>query len=378
MSKPNIPITVPVVGEEEAEAAAAVVRSGWLAQGKQVARFEQAVTDFLGARHAVAVSSCTAALHLALVGLEIGPGDEVVVPSLSYVATANAVLYAGARPLFADIDLRTYNIDPASVARLITPRTRAIVPVHQVGLAADLGPLRELAARRDLALVEDAACALGSTYQGQLVGADSQVCCLSFHPRKIITCGEGGMLVTRDGELAQRLRVLRSQGMSVPADVRHGAQRLVFEEYRQLGYNYRLTDIQAAIGVEQMKRLPSLLQQRRALALRYCELLEPVEGVTPPLDSEPGSHAFQSFMVLLDPHIDRGALMQQLLNDGISARRAVQAIHLEPLYREQYPELSLQNTEQVFARGLMLPLYPGMEPGDQDRVVEAVRRAVLA
>ena len=370
-----IPITIPLLGEEEARAAAEAIRSGWVAQGPRVEEFERVVAAYLGVKHALAVSSCTTALHLALVGLGVGPGDEVVVPSLSYIATANVVLYTGATPVFAEVNGRTFNMDPEALAAVITPRTRAVVPVHQLGLAADLDPILELAREHDLAVIEDAACALGTTYRGKLVGVRSRMGCLSFHPRKIITTGEGGMVTTDDDDLAARLRVLRSQGMSVPADVRHRAGRVVFEEYRELGFNYRLTDIQAAIGLEQMKRLPGLLARRRALAGRYDRLLGSVDGLVTPLDPESGGHAYQSYMVLLSGDVRQEDVMQRMLELGVSTRRSVQAIHLEPLYRD--PDAApLPVTERIFARGLMLPLYPQMEERDQDQVVEALLEAV--
>ena len=369
-----IPITIPLLGEEEAQAAAAAIRSGWVAQGPRVKEFEDAMADYLGVRNALAVSSCTAALHLALVALDIGPGDEVVVPSLSFVATANAVLYVGATPVFADIDPRTYNMDPDALAAVITPRTRAVVPVHQIGLAADLDPILELAQQHNLQVIEDAACALGTTYHGQKVGTRGQLGCFSFHPRKIITTGEGGMVTTNDDDLARCLGVLRSQGMSVPADVRHEADRVVFEEYRQLGFNYRLTDIQAAIGLEQLRRLPGLLSRRRELAHRYDQLFKPHHGIVTPYDPEPGSHAFQSYMVLLEGDSSRQQVMQQMLERGVSTRRSVQAIHLEPLYRDTVA-VPLPVTERIFARGLMIPLYPQMSEDDQDQVVAALVEA---
>ncbi len=336
------------------------------------------MASFLGVEHALAVSSCTAALHLALVSLDLGPGDEVVVPSLSFVATANAVRYVGAKPVFADVDGRTFNMAPGSLAAVLSPRTRAVVPVHQLGLAADLDPILELARDNDVAVIEDAACALGTTYRGQMVGTRARMGCYSFHPRKIITTGEGGMITTNDAALADRLRVLRSQGMSVPADVRHSAGRVVHEQYSELGYNYRLTDIQAAIGLEQMKRLRNLLARRRELALRYNAMLLP-HGIVTPLDPEAaqgGGHAYQSYMVLLKGDQDREAVMQRMLELGVSTRRSVQAIHLEPLYQADSLAAPLPVTERIFARGLMLPLFPQMEERDQDQVVEALLEAV--
>jgi dTDP-4-amino-4,6-dideoxygalactose transaminase len=372
---PRIPITRPVVGEPEAAAAAAVVRSGWLAMGREVAELERAVAAFVGASHAVAVSSGTAALHLALLGIGLGPGDEVILPSLSFIATANVVRYCGARPVFVDVDRRTFNLDPAQVERAVTSRTRAILPVHQLGLPADLDPLLEVAERRGLQVVEDAACALGASYGGKPVGTFGRAGCFSFHPRKIITTGEGGLIATADEELAETLRSLRSQGVSVSAEARHAAAELVFEEYPRVGYNYRLTDIQAAVGLAQMKRLPALLDRRRELAHRYTERLGAVEGIVPPEEPSGRIHSYQSYMVLLEGPWSRRALMQHLLDRGIASRRAVTAIHLAPPYRDLASGAQLPVTEHVARRGLMLPLFPEMTEEEQDQVIEALTGA---
>jgi dTDP-4-amino-4,6-dideoxygalactose transaminase len=376
-----IPITKPLLGEEEAQAAAEVIRSGWLAQGARVEAFEQVVAAYVGAPHAVAVSSGTAALHLGLTAQEIGAGHEVILPSLSFIATANAVRYTGATPVFVDVDPRTFNVDPGKLQGAITPRTRAILPVHQLGLAADMDPIIKVARRHGLALVEDAACALGTICQGGQVGSSGRVCCFSFHPRKVITTGEGGMITTADDDLARRLRSLRSQGSVLPAYQRHQMSGVAGdEEHSVLGYNYRMTDIQAAVGLEQMKRLPGILRRRRALARRYSEILG-ASGTTiiPPEEPEEGSHAFQSYMVLLEGPFrqpwTREAVMQRMADDGIATRGAVTAIHLQPLYRKHSGGRALPVTEAVAGKGLMLPLYPELEQGEQDRVVESLLRA---
>ena len=377
-----IPVTKLSLGEAEADAAARVIRSGWVAQGPQVEAFERSVAAFVGASHAVAVSSGTAALHLCLEALGVGPGHEVLVPSLSFVATANTVVQTGATPVFVDLDPATYNIDPTAAEAAITERTRAIMPVHQVGLPADLATIDDLAARHGLLVVEDAACSLGATFRGHPIGGDrsssAAARCFSFHPRKIITTGEGGMITTADGDLAQRLRVLRSQGMSVSARQRHEAAGPVFEEFGDLGYNYRLTDIQAAVGVEQMKRLPGLIDQRRRLGARYGRLLAHLPGVTPPAEPDDRRHTYQSYMVLLDREVERDRVLGKLNGDEVGAKRSVGAIHLEPLYRDRQPGLSLPVTEDLFARGLILPLYPGMTDDEQDRVVASLERALAA
>ena len=264
-----IPIAKPYLGREEAEAARQAVESGWITQGPKVAEFERAVADYCGAAEAVAVSSCTTALHLALLALDIGPDDEVICPSMSFIATANSIRYTGATPVFADVDPRTYNLDPESVEAAITPRTKAVMVVHQIGLPVDLDCFHEIGRRRCVAIVEDAACAIGSRYKGRPIGGHSELVCFSFHPRKVITTGEGGMITTNNPQRAARLRLLRQHGMSVPDTVRHAANRVIAEQYVCLGYNYRMTDIQAAIGVEQMKKLDWIVERRRELAARY-------------------------------------------------------------------------------------------------------------
>ena len=369
----KIPLTRPYTTEDEERAAAQVIRSGWLVQGPRVAEFERAVADYVGARHAVATSSCTTALHLALLALGIGPGDEVIVPSLSFIATANAVVYTGATPVFVDVDPHTFNLDPALIEAAIGPHTRAVMPVHQIGLAADMAPILEIAARHDLEVLEDAAPALGATYRGQRVGTISRLTCFSFHPRKSVTTGEGGVITTQDDALAEKMRVLRTHGMSVPAEVRHQAKHAIVERYLELGYNYRMTDIQAAIGVEQMKKLDGLIARRRELAARYTQLLSQIEGLVPPFEPQYGWHTYQSYMVLLEGPWPREEVMQSLLDRGIATRRGIMAIHLEPYYRTRYPDLRLPVTEHVTSRGLILPLYPQMTEAEQDYVVAALR-----
>jgi dTDP-4-amino-4,6-dideoxygalactose transaminase len=365
-----IPITRPHLGPEEEAAAAAVLRSGWLTQGPKVAEFERVVAAHCGAAHAVAVANCTTALHLALAALGVGRGDEVVVPSLSFIATANAVRHCGAEPVFAEIDPRTFNLDPEAAEAAIGPRTRAVLVVHQIGLPADIDRFHELGRRRGIHVVEDAACALGSGYRGRPIGGHSELVCFSFHPRKVISTGEGGMIATPSAELEGRLRLLRQHGMSVPDTARHGATELVVESYLCVGYNYRLTDLQAAVGIEQMKRLAGLVARRRELASRYGAALAAHPWLRPPFVPDYAEPNFQSYAVTLadDAPVERDAVLRFLLRHGVAAKPGIMTAHREPPYRDG--GWRLPASERASDRSLLLPLFPDLATADQDRVVE--------
>lgn len=369
-----IPITRPLVGEEEVEAAAAVIRSGWLTQGARVQEFERAVAGYIGAGHSVATSSCTAALHLALLAAGVGEGDEVICPSFSFVATANAIVQAGAQPVFVDIEASNLNLDPNLVEAAITSRTSCIMPVDQLGLAADLEAIGEIARRYDLPVVEDAAPAFGATVGGRRVGSISAFTCFSFHPRKAITTGEGGIITTADDAAAVRLRSLRSHGASTSDLARHSSAAPDFEEYCEPGFNYRMTDIQAAIGLVQLRRLEGILAERRSLALRYNRLLSGL--LVTPRDISGRPHTFQSYCVRLPEPSRRPAVMKHLAARGVATRRGVMAIHLEPAYRSRSGTLSLPETERAAADSLLLPLFPGMGDDAQDEVVAALAEAL--
>ena len=370
-----IPIMRPWLGRPEAEAAAAAVASGWVAQGPRVAEFERAVADRVGAAECVAVSSCTAALHLSLVALGVGPGDEVVVPSLSFIATANVARYVGSMPVFADVDPATQNLTRKTIERVLSPATRAVILVHQGGMPADVAGVHELCDPAGIAVIEDAACALGSTVRGEPVGAGSELVAFSFHPRKVITTGEGGMIATSRPDLAGRLRRLREHGMSVSAADRHAANRVVIERYLETGFNFRMTDIQAAVGLVQLSRLDAIVARRRFLATRYRELLADVAGLVLPTDPAHGETNYQSFWVVLPEEfpVGRDELLDRLRADGISARRGIMASHLEPAY-EGHPHGDLAVTERLTRRSLLLPLFHEMTEDQQDHVVATLRR----
>jgi len=372
-----IPVMRPWLGNEEAEAAAEAVASGWIAQGPRVREFEEAFAAAIGAPHAVAVSSCTAALHLALIAVGIGPGDEVVVPSLSFIATANAVRHVGARPVFADVDLATQNLTPETVQPHLTGQTRAVILVDQAGVPADLDAMRALCDPLQVTVIEDAACAAGSVYRTRPAGAGAALAAFSFHPRKLLTTGEGGMLTTPDRSIAVRLRRLREHGMDISAADRHRSQQPVIEHYTEVGFNFRMTDIQAAIGLVQLRKLPEMVARRRALAQRYQKMLSGIPDLQTAADPPYGETNYQSFWVLLPEAfpVRRDDLMRLFADAGISVRRGIMAAHLEPAYAET--EARLPVTERLTKHSLILPLFHDMTLSQQEQVVSVVTSAAL-
>jgi dTDP-4-amino-4,6-dideoxygalactose transaminase len=371
-----IPVMKPWLGDEEARAAAEAVTSGWVAQGPRVAEFEAAFAARVGARHGVAVSSCTTALHLALHLHGIGPGDEVVVPSFSFIATANCAVYVGATPVFADVEPKDGNVSARTVEHLLTDRTRAVVVVDQGGMPADVRPLRRLCESRGIALVEDAACAAGSRYRGAPAGSEASMAAWSFHPRKLLTTGEGGMLTTADPELAARARRLREHGMNVSAAERHQSTQPVIESYLEVGFNYRMTDIQAAVGLVQLGKLDAMVSRRRELAAAYQQALAPVPGLRAVEDPPWGESNFQSFWVEVGEEypLSRNELLTALAGEGISARAGIMAAHRQPAYAgRQHGDLPV--TDRLTERTLILPMFHTMTEGEQQRVVALIRRS---
>ena len=379
-----IPVAKPWMDEAEADAAKRAILSGWVTQGPEVAAFESEFASLVKTPHACAVSSCTTALHLALRAAGVGEGDEVITPSYSYIATANSIRYCGAIPVFVDIEQDGPNIDPGLAEQSITPKTKAILCVHQMGMPCDVYRLAEIASRHRLALIEDAACAIGSSLrtpdgEWQLIGAPiGDIACFSFHPRKVITTGDGGMLTTRDAGMDRRFRIERQHGMDVPDLARHTSSRVIDDTHVSLGYNYRMTDVQAAIGRVQLTRLGMLVDKRRAAATRYVEMFAGSRISTPRVPDGVMTN-WQTFWVELPEDADRAAVMQTLLDDGISTRRGVHCAHREPAYSHEPWRMGsggLSRSERLQDRSLVLPLFHDITEADQDKVADRLKKAV--
>lgn len=375
-----IPIIKPVMDEREADAARRAILSGWITQGPEIAAFEKEFASFVGAEHACAVSNCTTALHLALLVAGVQPGEEVITVSHSYIATANVIRYCGATPVFVDIDSGTFNMDTSQIEAAFSDKTSAILCVHQMGIPCDLAAILPIARRHGVPVIEDAACSIGSEilWDGawEKIGRPhGDVACFSFHPRKVMSTGDGGMLTTSNPEWNAQFKMLRQHGMSVPDTQRHGSPKVIFETHPVLGYNYRMTDIQGAVGREQLKRMPDIVAARRALAERYRDLLASNSGLELPVEPDYARSNWQSFCVRLPAHCDQRTVMQSMLDDGVSTRRGIMCSHREAVYASQPPRLPLPRSEAAQDGCIILPLYPQMTRADQEHVAAVLRQA---
>jgi dTDP-4-amino-4,6-dideoxygalactose transaminase len=374
----HVPLLRPWIDEEDLLAVAEVMRSGWLSLGPKVKEFEDRVAALLGAPHAVAVNSATSAIYLAFRVSGLLPGDQVIVPAHTCMATVNAVIMAGGEPLFADIDPRTFNLDPAAVATLLTSKVRAICLVHQIGLPGDIEAFQNLARRHNLLLVEDAATAFGSRYQGRYLGGHGNPTAFSFHPRKMITTGEGGMVVLWDEQAAERACRLRSAGASISDLVRHQAKGVLQQTYPEPGFNFRMTDMQAALGLSQLRKLPAMLALRAEQAAFYDEALSGLEGVMPPYVPPGAVPCYSSYCVTLpwagSEHLT--TVLEYMAGKGISCRRGIQPLYQEPYFEATHAGFSLPGTEAAAAQTMFLPIFPGLRRGQQERVVSALREAI--
>ena len=391
----NVPIARTSLTEQEISSVIEPLRSGWLVQGPKVKEFETKWSEFTGAEHSIAVTSCTSALHLSLAAIGFGPGDEAIVPAFTWISTANVVEHLGGTVIFCDISLDTFNIDPILVEERISDKTKAILPVHLFGLPADMKPLRDLALRYDLKIIEDAACGFGSRYQGQHVGTLGDTGCFSFHPRKAITTGEGGMVTTQSAELAEKLRRLRDHGAAMTDMQRHlGAKPYLLADHPDAGYNQRMTDLQAALGSTQMDRAEEIVFERQRLAQRYDRAFADLEWLQIPFNPHDDEHGYQSYPCLFQPKTARSSAkmpahvtmikainaarnewMEQLQQQGISTRPATHAVHMLSFFKQKYglrPE-DFPNAFVANDCSISLPLFHGMTEAEQDFVIEKVR-----
>jgi dTDP-4-amino-4,6-dideoxygalactose transaminase len=373
-------ITEPSFDENEIRLLRQCLDSHWVTQGPLTAEFERLFAARHAVTHALATTSCTAALHLATLALDLEPGDEVIVPAFTWVTSAHCAEYVGARAVFADIELDTYNLDPRAFAAAITGRTRAVVVVHLFGLAARMREILDIAARHGVAVIEDAACAVGTTYGGEPVGGLGDVGCFSFHPRKVITTGEGGMVTTRRDDLAARVRSFRNHGATGIAPGEDPSRPYAMSRFGVLGFNLRLSDIQAAVGIAQISKLDGLLAERRALAQRYTQLLTPSEALALPVEPPQCAHTYQSYVVRVvsGGRVRRNAVMDHLASAGVQTRPGTHAPFRLDYYAARYgaSPASFPNAVAAEECTITLPLFPGMTPAQQEHVVAALASAL--
>ncbi len=374
----KIPIAVPSLTDEEWQAVREPLLSGWMTQGPKVAQFEREFAKLHHANHALAVTSCTTGLHLALAAMGVGPGDEVIVPAFTWVATANVVLYCGATPVFCDVDITTFNIKVDDILAKITDRTKAIIPVHLFGLCADIDAIRALIPAH-IKILEDAACAAGASYKNRPAGTLGDMAAFSFHPRKSITTGEGGMVTTNNGELNRLAEIMRNHGAEISEEARHNSSKpYLLPDFKMLGFNYRMTDLQAAVGIVQLSKLNKFIKERQKWASYYTQHLEKIEWLTPQfISTDITQHSWQAYVCYVDPDkapMSRNEIMDILQHKGIATRPGTHAVHMLSFYREKYDIKAddFPGAKACDKNTMAIPLHNKMVKEDFDYVIDTL------
>lgn len=372
-----IPLSKPYLTKEDAQAVYDTVASGWILQGPKVEEFERLMKNYLSIPYTVAVSNCTTGLHMALTIMGIQPGDEVIVPSYSYIATTNCVVHAGATPVFADIDPHTFNIDPVDAEKKITKKTKAIIVVDQMGLCADWDAFTALAKKHKLLILEDAACGFGSTYKQKNAGTFGDIGVFSFHPRKAITTAEGGLFVTRNKQWAELASIMRAHGANVSVAARNASKKIIPEEFPVIGFNYRMSDIHAALGITQFHKLDTIMEKRQEVARQYTDAFTNHPVITPPFVPKGYHHTFQTYQVRLKGYKGkRNTVMQNMLDNGIVIRQGIPSAHLQPPYKRMYKTLSLPNTELASEETVCLPVFTTITKKQVQMVIDTLLNIV--
>ena len=377
MTKRTIQIAMPETGEDEWHAVKESIMSGWLTQGPKVKKFEENFAEKHKVNHALAVTSCTTGLHLALAAMGVGPGDEVIVPAFTWVATANVVLYCGATPVFVDVSTKTFNMDPKQVASKVTDKTKVIIPVHLFGLCADMDAIKAVIPKR-VKILEDAACAAGAKYKGKYAGALGDAGVFSFHPRKSITTGEGGMITTQDNSFAELMDQMRNHGATISEEQRHrGPKPYILPDFNLLGFNYRMTDLQGSIGIVQLEKLDSFIDERSKWADWYREELSDIDWLRLPQEPENGRHGWQSFVTYVNPKapMPRNNIMEKLQDMGISTRPGTHAVHMLSIYKDRFgiKQNDYPGARDCDANTMAIPLHNQMAKEDYEYIVYALK-----